>query len=115
MTSSLLLFVRAATSLLVAAAAGSALVACSDDHADDDHSHGDLPASCQSIVDACHTKVVGPGELDDCHELAHHGDDADCKAAISDGCVEKCEAAPDADADAMGHGDEDSGAGGASP
>lgn len=94
---------------IVAAFAG--VFACSHDHDEDGHSHGDggthtsAFAACQAIIDACHEKDVGTGPVHDCHDLGHEAtSDAPC-AAKKDECVKTCNAAgteDDAGSDAGG-------------
>jgi hypothetical protein len=83
-----------------------AAAACGDDHGHDDgeHSHGELSAECQAIVDACHHKDTGdPGPVHDCHTVGHEGDRDACIAAGTDPrfggatCPAVCEAAPTPD------------------
>ena len=84
----------------VFAIAGAGAAAC-DSH-DDAHTHVDgdhkdfclLPVVCQEIVNACHTKDEGVGEIHECHETGHDvGTESAC-AAVHDDCVAKCNAAP---------------------
>jgi hypothetical protein len=68
------------------------IAGCSDEH-DDGHSHGELPLECEEIRVACHEVDVGdPGEVNDCHQLAHDGHRDDC-VAQQDTCIAICEAA----------------------
>ena len=93
--------------LFVAALAGVsiAVVACSDEHSDDDdghnmHSHGNAPAECQAIIDACHEKDTGdPGPVNDCHAIGHALKKDDCIAAAmgdfgGSTCPQVCHDAP---------------------
>jgi hypothetical protein len=54
-----------------------------------------IEGACGEIVEACHTKDDGtPGEINDCHGIAHDEDDAAC-TNVRAMCIEICNAAPD--------------------
>ena len=54
-----------------------------------------IEGACGDIVDACHTKDDGtPGQINDCHQIAHDEDESAC-SADRDMCIELCNAAPD--------------------
>ena len=68
--------------------------------------------ACQGIIDACHTKDDGSdAAINDCHSLAHDGDDAACSPRYEE-CVAVCDEAPEVGVygdDGDDHGDGDAG------
>jgi len=94
--------------LLALSAVGIFVIACGHDD-DDDHSHSPTGehtspfASCQAILDACHSKDVGEGPSHDCHEVAHDtgANEAGCAAKKTE-CVATCNAS-DGGTAASGH------------
>ncbi|MCA9599672.1 MAG: hypothetical protein KC776_40465, partial [Myxococcales bacterium] len=67
-------------------------------------SGGGSAVNCGAIMDVCMPKDDGtPGDVHDCHMLAHEGVDTDC-AAQKDTCVSTCNAAPGFDGGMGGMG-----------
>lgn len=62
-----------------------------------------IEGACTAIVDACHPKDDGTGEVNMCHSVGHDEDAEEC-SAIHDMCIEICNAAPNVhDNDTDGH------------
>ena len=75
-----------------------AIGACGDEEPAN-HGSGELSADCEAIMHTCHLVDFGnPGEIHDCHELAHHNNAAAC-SALRDACIATCAAASDAGSD----------------
>ena len=83
--------------LLVLVCSTALTVACDDDDDDDaaeEHGgtadeHGDEPAVCSEISDACHDLDSGEGMAHDCHITAHEGEAMACEE-VHDECIAFC-------------------------
>ena len=78
----------------------ASLAACSSKTSTTDA--GDAP-ECTAIVEACHPKDPGTGQIHECHEAAEKNVAADCKAKQA-ACVALCNAAPAPTTDAGADG-----------
>lgn len=68
--------------------AGSCLIASCSEEDEDEETHAEPAPDCQDIGDVCTHDVTG--ELaDECHEVYHANDAAEC-AARKDECVDFC-------------------------
>ncbi len=65
------------------------LIACSDDHDDDDHaaSHSEAGPVCTTLGERCHEGTSALAV--ECHELGHDGDEAKCVAREAE-CLAEC-------------------------
>jgi hypothetical protein len=54
--------------------------------------HGDKPAECEAIIEACHAVDTGPGEIHDCHENAESEWNKDQCVSNSARCLGLCKA-----------------------
>lgn len=83
----------------------STLVGCSSDEESTGGSKGSV-ADCDAIIDACHDKDPGTGDINVCHETAHDlvlGSDFSYCAANKSRCVSLCNAAAEVDGGVGGH------------
>ncbi len=53
-----------------------------------------IAGACGEIVEACHPKDDGTGQINECHGIAHDEDEAAC-SNVHAMCIELCNAAPD--------------------
>jgi hypothetical protein len=75
--------------VLVLMASAALTVACDDDDDEGGDEHGDDPAVCTEISDACHDLDMGSGMAHECHDTAHGGTAEECEA-VHDDCIAFC-------------------------